>query len=42
MPTEYMVDRLLRAGLVRKGGIAMLICGAELLYGVARGIMELI
>jgi len=38
---EYMVDRLLHAGLVRKGGIGMLICDAELLYEVARGIMEL-
>jgi len=42
MPTAYMVDRLLHAGLVRKGRIGMLICGVELLYGVARGVTELI
>jgi len=42
MPTEYMVDTLLRAGVMRKGGIAMLICDAELLYGVVRGVTELI
>jgi len=42
MPMEYMVDTLLHAGAVRKGGIAMLICGAELLYGVAHGVTELI
>jgi len=42
MPTEYMVNTLLRVGVVRKGGIALLICGAELLYGVARGVTELI